>query len=78
MYIIDYKGDNVGGHTDFSIIKKQKFITKTEIQNYIVLLLAGRAAERVALHEISSGASEDLENATISGEELEKIIEEYK
>ena len=67
---IDYKGDNDGGHTNFSIIKKQKFITKTEIQNYIVLLLAGRAAERIALQEISSGASEYLENATVFAREM--------
>lgn len=37
---------------------------KSELQNRIVMLLAGRAAEKAYFHEVSSGASSDLQEAT--------------
>ncbi|WP_226507122.1 AAA family ATPase [Pseudomonas sp. MWU16-30317] len=37
---------------------------KSELQNRIVMLLAGRAAEKLYFHEVSSGASSDLQEAT--------------
>mgnify|MGYP001316322630 CR=1 FL=1 len=37
---------------------------KSELQNRIVMLLAGRAAEKLYFNEVSSGASADLQEAT--------------
>jgi cell division protease FtsH len=39
-------------------------ITKTELDNRLVLLLAGRAAEELTMGEISTGAADDLARAT--------------
>ena len=40
------------------------YISKTEMEEKLVALLGGRAAEKVALNDISTGASNDLEVAT--------------
>ena len=40
------------------------YISKTEMEEKLVSLLGGRVAEKVALNEISTGASNDLEVAT--------------
>lgn len=40
------------------------FQTKTEMQERIVHLLGGRVAEKLTLHDISTGASSDIERAT--------------
>ena len=40
------------------------YISKTELLEKMVSLMGGRAAEQVALNEISTGASNDIEVAT--------------
>ena len=40
------------------------YVSKTELLEKMVALMGGRAAEQVALNEISTGASNDLEVAT--------------
>jgi cell division protease FtsH len=39
-------------------------MTRTELQRKISILLGGRAAERLVLHELSTGAADDLAKAT--------------
>ena len=40
------------------------YISKTEMEEKLVALLGGRAAEQIALNDISTGASNDIEVAT--------------
>ena len=40
------------------------YISKTELLEKMVALMGGRAAEKLALNEISTGASNDIEVAT--------------
>jgi len=40
------------------------YVTKTEMEEQIIHLLGGRVAEKLVLHDISTGASNDLERAT--------------
>ena len=40
------------------------YISKTEMEERLISLLGGRAAERLALNDISTGASNDIEVAT--------------
>ena len=40
------------------------YISKTEMQEKLIALLGGRAAERLVLDDISTGASNDIEVAT--------------
>ena len=40
------------------------YISKTEMEEKLVALLGGRAAEKIALNDISTGASNDIEVAT--------------
>ena len=40
------------------------FISKTEMEEKLVALLGGRAAEKIVLNDISTGASNDIEVAT--------------
>ena len=40
------------------------YISKTEMEEKIVALLGGRAAEKLVLNDISTGASNDIEVAT--------------
>ena len=40
------------------------YISKTEMEERLISLLGGRVGEKVALNEISTGASNDLEVAT--------------
>ena len=42
----------------------KSYISKTEMEEKLIALLGGRAAEQVALNEISTGASNDIEVAT--------------
>lgn len=39
-------------------------ITKNKLTDMIVMLLGGRAAEKIIIHDISTGASNDIERAT--------------
>ena len=42
----------------------KSYISKTEMEEKLIALLGGRAAEKIALDEISTGASNDIEVAT--------------
>ena len=53
-----------GGYT-LSLPKEDTFYnSKTEMLEEIVVLLGGRVAEQLVLHDISTGASNDIERAT--------------
>ena len=52
-----------GGYTMYKTNEDKFYISKTEMEEKLVSLLGGRAAEKVALNEISTGASNDLEVA---------------
>ena len=53
-----------GGYTMYKTSEDKYYISKTELLEKMVALMGGRAAEKVALNEISTGASNDLEVAT--------------
>ncbi len=53
-----------GGYTMYKSNEDKFYISKTEMQEKLIALLGGRAAEKVALDDISTGASNDLEVAT--------------
>ena len=53
-----------GGYTMYKNDEDKSYISKTEMEEKLVALLGGRAAEQVALGEISTGASNDIEVAT--------------
>ena len=53
-----------GGYTMYKTNEDKYYISKTEMEERLVSLLGGRVAEKVALDEISTGASNDLEVAT--------------
>ena len=53
-----------GGYTMYKTDEDKYYISKTEMEEKLVALLGGRAAEKVALNDISTGASNDLEVAT--------------
>ena len=53
-----------GGYTMYKSDEDKAYISKTEMEEKLIALLGGRAAEQVALNEISTGASNDIEVAT--------------
>ena len=53
-----------GGYTMYKTNEDKFYISKTEMEEKLVALLGGRAAEKIALDDISTGASNDLEVAT--------------
>ena len=53
-----------GGYTMYKTNEDKAFISKTEMEEKLVALLGGRAAEKLALDDISTGASNDIEVAT--------------
>ena len=53
-----------GGYTMYKNYEDKSYISKTEMEEKLIALLGGRAAEQVALGEISTGASNDIEVAT--------------
>ena len=53
-----------GGYTMYKTTEDKYYVSKTELLEKMVALMGGRAAEQVALNEISTGASNDLEVAT--------------
>lgn len=53
-----------GGYTMYRTNGDKYFISKTEMEEKLVALLGGRAAEKIALNDISTGASNDIEVAT--------------
>jgi len=52
-----------GGYTMYRTNEDKCYISKTEMEEKLVALLGGRAAEKLALNDISTGASNDLEVA---------------
>ena len=53
-----------GGYTMYKTNEDKYYISKTELLEKMVALMGGRAAEKIALNEISTGASNDIEVAT--------------
>ena len=53
-----------GGYTMYKSDEDKSYISKTEMEEKLIALLGGRAAESVALNDISTGASNDIEVAT--------------
>ena len=53
-----------GGYTMYKTNEDKNYISKTEMEERLIALLGGRAAEKIALNDISTGASNDLEVAT--------------
>ena len=53
-----------GGFTMILPKEDKYFQTKTEMEEKIIHLLGGRVAEKLTLHDISTGASNDIERAT--------------
>ena len=53
-----------GGYTMYKTDEDKYYVSKTEMEEKLVALLGGRAAEKIALNDISTGASNDIEIAT--------------
>ena len=53
-----------GGYTMYKSDEDKYYISKTEMEEKLIALLGGRAAERLILNDISTGASNDIEVAT--------------
>ena len=52
-----------GGYTMYRNNEDKYYISETEMREKLISLMGGRAAEKIALNEISTGASNDLEVA---------------
>ena len=52
-----------GGYTMYRNNEDKFYISKTEMEEKLISLMGGRAAEKVALDDISTGASNDIEVA---------------
>lgn len=55
---------SAGGFTMHLPEKDRSFVSKTYMEDNIVVLLGGRVAEKLILDDISTGASNDIERAT--------------
>ena len=53
-----------GGYTMYKTTEDKYYISKTEMEEKLIALLGGRAAEKIALDDISTGASNDMQVAT--------------
>ena len=53
-----------GGYTMYKSDEDKWYISKTEMLEKMVALMGGRAAEKIVLNDISTGASNDIEVAT--------------
>jgi len=53
-----------GGYTMYKSDEDKYYISKTEMEEKLIALLGGRAAEKIALNDISTGARNDIEVAT--------------
>ena len=53
-----------GGYTMYKNDEDKYYISKTEMEERLIALLGGRAAEKLVLDDISTGASNDIEVAT--------------
>ncbi len=54
--------------------KDKYLIPKQDLMNQIIIFMGGRAAEEIIIHEITTGASNDIKRAT---ETAQKIVCEY-
>jgi cell division protease FtsH len=63
-----------GGYTLALPLEDKNYSTRTELLENVVFMLGGRAAEVVALGEISTGARNDLERSTKT---VRRMITEY-
>jgi len=59
-----------GGYTMYKSDEDKYYVSKTEMQEKLVALLGGRAAEKLVLDDISTGASNDIEVATKIAREM--------
>lgn len=55
---------DAGGYTWYETAEDKNFISKTELLAEVVSLLGGRAAEKIFIKDISTGASNDLKRST--------------
>lgn len=53
-----------GGYTMYKTNEDKFYVSKTELEEKMIALMGGRAAEKIALNDISTGASNDIEVAT--------------
>lgn len=53
-----------GGYTLLLPTEDRNYMTRTHLMQQIVMMLGGRVAEEIVLHEISTGAQNDIERAT--------------
>ena len=53
-----------GGYTLYKTDEDKFYISKTQMEEKLVVLLGGRVAEKLAINDISTGASNDIEVAT--------------
>ena len=53
-----------GGYTMYKSDEDKYYISKTEMEEKMIALMGGRAAEKIVLNDISTGASNDIEVAT--------------
>ena len=58
------------GYTMYRPTEDKSFMSKTEMEETIVSMLGGRAAEQLILNDISTGASNDIERATKIAREM--------
>ena len=61
-----------GGYTMYKTNEDKYYISKTEMEEKLIALLGGRAAEKIALDDISTGASNDIEVATELAKDMVK------
>ena len=59
-----------GGYTMNLPSEDKSYTTKTEILDSIAVLLGGRAAEKIVLDDISTGASNDIQRATSAARQM--------
>ena len=53
-----------GGYTLYKTDEDKFYVSKTQMEEKLVALLGGRVAEKLAINDISTGASNDIEVAT--------------
>ena len=53
-----------GGYTMNKTNEDKNYISKTEMEERLIVLMAGRAAEKIIINDISTGASNDFKVAT--------------
>ena len=53
-----------GGYTMYKSDEDKYYMSRTEMQEKLIALLGGRAAEKLVLDDISTGASNDIERAS--------------